>query len=404
VGWIPGLTDVTAATGLLFSLYAYLRFRNGGRARWWWAALCAYAVALCTKEAAITLPGVIGIYEVMRAWNGRRIFAANVIGPAAFGGVMVAYLLFRRWWMGAFLGGYGTGVHSDFSWGRLHTVLVPNLSNAFFPLPGLAPGMAAWALAAFFLAVAAGLIFAHRRGRAIAPAIAAGAGAIILFLPGINLPTGYIMEGQRFAYVPSAMAIVAVVYTLAGVIAGVRRFLAVAAVLVVASAISLGTFNYNWYRAGKVSKKIMAGMAELPHARKIYVLATTDNYNEAFIMPHSLALAGMALLDDSPSKEMPVAVAVNYWQSDYKVRATPAERNGNAGWLVSLHQRKEGKDAPAAAANNSRTAPSLEPLFPAPADWAEIRPEPGGVFVRLAGFDPAQDKIVYLDGAKWHVL
>ena len=227
--------------------------------------------------------------------------------------------------------------------------------------------------------------------------LAAGAAALVLFLPSINLPCGHITSGQRFAYIPSTMAVIAVVFFIAVVVKSRWRATMLITVLTLASAITLGMYNYNWYRAGKVSEKIIERMSKLPAARKIFVLATTGNYLEAYIMPHSLAFAGQALLDKPPASEMPVATQVKYWTPDVRVRVSAGERDGRAGWLVTLSPDDDGDARMADGA-------ILEIMAAPGPDWAMLRAEPDGVFISPENYDPAVDRVVYLDGDKWHEL
>lgn len=401
VGWIPGLTDVAAATGLLSSLLMYLRSRNGG-GRWWLTgALFAYLVALCTKEAAITLPGVIIIYELMRSADSRRILRKNVTGPITFCVLMAIYFLFRRWWMGAFLGGYGGELHKDFTWGKIHLALAPNLSNAFAPVPGLTLHQKDFLMGAMavFLLVAA--MIARRRIRAALPMPAAAVGALILFLPGINLGPGLFVEGQRFAYIPSSLAVISIVYAIALVLPGRRAFLATGYAGMILGAAVLGWYNMAWRDAGKASREIVQGMAELPHVRKLFVLATTDSTAEAFIMPHSLQAVAQVMLENPPAQQMPVAVAVSNWRPEVQINVLKTEREGQHGWLVEL----TGINNEARDTMEKRMAPRFDVLNFTPNDWAEITPlNSHRIFVRPNDFDPSLDRLVYLNGTKWIIL
>lgn len=400
VAWIPGLTDVTAATGLLASLLMYLRRRNAGGRGWLMGALAAYLVALCTKEAAITLPGVIILYELMRAADARRITRKNLVGPIACCALMSVYFLFRRWWLGAFLGGYGGGLHKDFSWEKIHLALAPNLANAFAPVPWLTlqqKDVLVIAVAVFLLVAA---IIARRRLRASLSMLVMAVGALVLFLPGINLGPGVFVEGQRFAYIPSALAVITMVYATALVLPGRKALLTAGYIGIVAGAALLGIYNMYWWFAGNTAREIVQGMAELPRARKLFVLTTTDSYTEAFIMPHSLQAVADVMLDDPPAQQMPIALAVSNWHRDTHISATGIRRGDHVEW--NIHMKVINEDLRSGI--DSWREPRLDILNFTPNDWGEItRQNRNEVTVRLNGFDPAQDKVVYLDGAQWKV-
>jgi len=409
VAWIPGLTDVESTVFGLGSILCYLVSRTSAAAGsgseaprtvspgWLTGSVVLYVAALCTKEATITLPGAVGIYELMRASHERRLRSITVIGPLVFGVVMIGYFAARRWWTGSFLGGYGGSFHADYSWERLRLAIGPNLANAFLPVPGFLVDNRNGIMIGFAVVCAAILIRLARSRRGVSVAIiAAAAASMLMLLPAINLGPGLIMEGQRFAYFASALSSISLVFLLASCLPATRIRWTALALLMLAAGSLLAYHNQAWYRAGKMAKKIVGGMGDLPRARKLFVLATTDNYREAFIMPHSLQFAAQAVTGKLPAVAMPIAIAVNNWQPGCHVQAEAGERNGLAGWQVWL-------DAP--QKRRGPLSPELEPVGGS-SDWRVLAVEAAGksVFVSPADYDPTRDGVVYLDGAKWRVV
>lgn len=102
VVWLTGRTDSLALLGMLVALHAYLQ-AHGRWGRWYLLALGGFLFALGSKEAAVTLPGVLaslhlaGVlprrwqdHEGLRAWS-RRL----VVGVGPFTLVLLAYFGWR---------------------------------------------------------------------------------------------------------------------------------------------------------------------------------------------------------------------------------------------------------------------------------------------------------------------
>ncbi len=414
VSWIPALTDVAAAVWALSSIAAYLRYRNGGSWGWALGAVLLYIGGLCTKESVITLPAAIFAYEIMRALLLRKWRARDFLFPMAFAVVFFNYFLFSRGVTGAFLGGYGTGVHSDFSWTRMRYTLTPNLANAFLPLPGLNANQTNLLMLFFALVCATAIFWRSSRNfrkaagnqsesatvevqafrYAILPIMAMAVAAVLIFLPGLNLVIGHITDGQRFSYLASALAVISVAYTAAYALPSGRWFLAIVGLLAIACAGLLATYNTNWYNAGKIARKGVRGMKDLPPARKLYVLTTTGSYHGAFVLPHSLDLISQMMLKTPREGQIIMAGTVRNWTPQTDVRVNQTHRDGAIGYLVRLENEKP----------DAGPAPRLEPLS-GPSDvLAAIKLEGETLYVQPRDFDPTLDKVVWLDGGTWEQL
>lgn len=406
VAWIPAQTDVISAFFALAALAVYLRWRNGGRA---WHAVAAgvlYALALSSKESVMAMPGVVACYEISRWWALRRITPVTVTGPLVAGAVLVGYMTVRFKLLGAFIGGYSTQFHTNFGWERLQWALSPNLMNAFFPAPfgrGDIMSRNALVIAVFVLcSIACVVLWRKQRGHSPLVIATLALAALVAFIPAINLGPNHITEGQRFAYLASAFGVMTMAAVLCYVVRGARVRALVAAVVAVASAGLLASYNTNWYHAGKVTREIVRGLKKLPESRRLYLLTTTDSYKEAFIARHALDQTYALLSKHQRVGEFVVASAVKYWQPDVEVRVSPNVAGG-ANYTVSLE--KQDDDATAARTADV-TRPALEAYGTVIFGETRFRATKDGdvVHVELLGYDPAQDTVAYLDGGEWVVL
>jgi hypothetical protein len=400
VAWIPAITDVAAATGALASLAAYLQYRTSGGWGWAVASVLFYCIALCTKESAITLPAAIFIYEGWRATTLRSWNLRNAYLPMAFVVAMAGYFLLRKMLMGVFLGGYGAGVHDNFSWERLQWALSPNLANAFLPLPGLTVFHKNGIRPVFALICIAAITWRRRSGAGSPMAIAAIAvSAMLVFLPGLNLGPGLITEGQRFAYLPSAFGVTALAYTATYAIASRRALTVTAWVVALAGAALLASYNNNWYVAGKVARKIVRDMKDLPQARRTYVLTTTDSYREAFIMPHSLGVIYTLMVKEPKAGELVMASKVSNWKPDLGVQVVPTQpfdtksTRPTPAYQLSLDKAGSGHAA------DSKLEGYLDPYT---AQWFAVEQTgENQVRVQLRDYNAATDQVYYLSGKEW---
>ena len=97
VAWISGIPDPLAVLFYVPAFFYYLRYRERGNKSWFAASLFAYSLALLCKEATITLPAVIVVWEIVRGermkLKARLRHLSYAISPYALIGL--AYLSVR---------------------------------------------------------------------------------------------------------------------------------------------------------------------------------------------------------------------------------------------------------------------------------------------------------------------
>jgi len=122
VTWIAGRTDVMAATLFLAAFWGYVLFRQRGSRAALWISMALFTVGMFAKEMVATLPGILVLYEAVRALEARkkggRPVGSNALRPRWRS---------SSWW-------------SRTSWSRLPWPQAPRLSPRM--RPGRIPGVA----------------------------------------------------------------------------------------------------------------------------------------------------------------------------------------------------------------------------------------------------------------------
>lgn len=318
VAFISGRTDLFAALFFLLGFGLYVRAR--AETRWGWpdaGALLAFALALLSKEVAVTFPLVLILYEVLfRTGPAGSSRVRVLLRQLPFWGVLAGYLLLRALILGTFL---SRGVQLDSAYSRILTgvkalaaylrlTVVPYPLNAqhmfFVPTTWLEPAFLA-SLGLVLVALTATLLAAHRSGRVAF----AGLWFFVTLLPTASLLFGSgTMMAERFLYLPSVGFSVMAGIGLAGLLTPrVRPLAGVAIVLIFVSYMGLTMWrNEDWkdeYRlfSRTVEDSPLSTMAKVNlgyvHVhRGEYALAIREFHDALRLMPETpRALLGLGL-------------------------------------------------------------------------------------------------------------
>jgi len=209
--WVVGRCDLWPTLFLVLTLLAFLRFRATGRRRFLALAWAGTALALLSKETAITFPAVLLAVDLLlgRRPSARALVAAHV----PFWGLLAAYFLLRHAAFGAFLGRYekdGPSILEFFARGLpflprdgprfLWSMLAPVSAAAF-------PAGRAFVQALLAAPVALLLLLGARRGRRPGLAAAAAVFGILAFPEAVLATEGFQpldadLLNARMAYLP----------------------------------------------------------------------------------------------------------------------------------------------------------------------------------------------------------
>lgn len=203
VAWITERRDVLSGLFFFLALACYLRALDAGpsRARWYWASVGVFVLALLSKSIAVTLPAILvllDVYPLRRLgpgrWTGapaRRVWLekAPFVALAAAAAVMAVVaqrsagaltdLSVIGWPQRLGLSFWGLAFYA---WKTLAPTALAPLYEAPYDYGTLTPWFF-WS-AALVLAVAGGLAVGRRRWPGVA---ASGAGFVVLLLPVLGL-------------------------------------------------------------------------------------------------------------------------------------------------------------------------------------------------------------------------
>ena len=212
VTWIAGRPDLCMTAGWLVALLAFLHYRENQRGRWLLLSCAGYAAALFSKETAITLPLVAGIFIVVGRQQSRLESPAYTVGGASmrrhlplFGSyalVTVVYVVARLMVLG---GTASEGINLTIVARLVWNTTIGLGAAAFVPINTDLSSEAGWIAAALLaLLIAVAVIVARKRELPRAPLVVGGLVALFGGLPGFGQPPLSLdLQQARLYYLPS---------------------------------------------------------------------------------------------------------------------------------------------------------------------------------------------------------
>ena len=322
VSWVSGRTDVICTMFALCSWSAFLSYSQRSRTGYLVASCAAFALALLSKEAAVTLPAVMALYliylRISRQETGRATWA---VGANAL--VLLLYLALRFAAVGG-LGEYGLYSHYNLEVRRWiafpPSYLARTVWPCCWPSQALHRGsslidhrQSMWwfysALGAVSIVSVAGVgafQAAKRRETAWPVVLLLLASAIIAQLPSVTI--GLQVEtriGERFVYLPSAFVASLMGVMLMVIAARPYRRLVIVLVVVLVYGASLRHANVLWYEAGEIARGIVGSMREIDASQPVAVIVP-DHLRGAFVFRNGVQSA--ADLYDVGGDWFPVAL------------------------------------------------------------------------------------------------
>ena len=330
VSWIIGRVDSVCTTFYLFSLWLFLisiqthNDRMAMRARY--ASLGLFALALGSKEMAVTLPPTLVLlllfFQTPRYGRAKSIFVRiyNAIrGSWRYWLLLLLYLIVRTLSLGTFMGGYQGSIGEGFSASLIERLLSQRSAyRVMFPLNlEIFAANSHWfnylrivyltALGSFVLS----LLISRSKETIIKSVLFAGLWFILIMIPAIpvwNLTDS--LQSSRFIY----MGTVPISILLAIIICPLSRFgrrrhrnrekadfslratqdflkgvsASLAVLLIIAFTFITTKNNSVWARASREVKELRAQLANtietLPPGQKIALLNTPDRYKGAHMI------------------------------------------------------------------------------------------------------------------------
>jgi len=264
VVWMTARHEILAALCALFSLSAYIRFRDTGRRAWWVGALLFYILSLGFKETTLLLPLFLIAYDWLFVFPPRRgsVTLGQWLPWLPIAALGVAYVLFRLWVGGGYNVPFSAlALPKNFVYYLLMEVVALPASTSFlsrFPWVTLPVIVSLAAVCLTMMWLARERLMRHRLFRFGAVWMAVALAPVILIV------------AERAAYFSSIgwAWVMSVVIVLAWETAARLRF-AARRVVVLAVAIMLGANLVtqvhragSWNRASDISRDVFAQVQE----------------------------------------------------------------------------------------------------------------------------------------------
>ena len=289
VTWISGRADLLATCFCLGSLWCYCVYIDSERRVYLGLTLVLGAMALLAKESAICLPFLILIVGLYLS-RERRV----LVEFSAFAAILVAFILVRGYFLGALVGGYGTGQHLNFAPGWIRDRLLEAVARSVLPTlpaawswflfkPLQSPLFILVALAILGLCAAAivlrrKLYGASERRKQNRLLLACLGLFLVALLPVINLRLSlYETLGERFLYLPSVFSCLLIGYL--SVI--LLRHRTIWVILLVCA---LGFYSWRlyvtnrvWWEAAQMTRSIKDDLATSAKQSHLTILNAPDN-------------------------------------------------------------------------------------------------------------------------------
>ncbi|MBD0373118.1 MAG: glycosyltransferase family 39 protein [Pyrinomonadaceae bacterium] len=299
VSWISGRADLLATVFCLTSLLAFISYVEKRRALYLLLAGLSFALALLSKESAVSLPFILFAFALYFAKVERRATAASLLRAlkqsALFVPLLLLFILARRWALGAWVGGYGAGQHLNFSPGWIRDRFLQASLRALlpaFPLQLsniLLKPLQSSLFILFALASAALIILLLRRRRRLEDGVIRSeqnglllllvASFVLSLLPVINLRLSlFDTQGERFVYWPSAFTSILISYLCFILLRRRGWRIALALCLLIFYSVSLCRTNQTWREAAEISRAVKEELSRAAsNEQSLIVVNAPDN-------------------------------------------------------------------------------------------------------------------------------
>ncbi len=296
VSWIAGRADLLATLFCLTSLVLYLSYLDKRSRLTLLLALLSFALALLSKESAVSLPLALPVVTFIYARDEQRRMsfkaAAKTIAP--FFLVLFAFLFVRYLALGALVGGYGAGQHLNFSPSWLRDRLLQASLRALLPaLPTeLAPLLLkplksiVFIMLALALSVALALLLVQRR-RSVEPVERKAQNHLVLalaclfllsLLPAINLRLSlFDTQGERFLYWPTVFTSILTAFVALVLFRNLKVWIVLMMCVFLFYAVSLYRTNQTWNEAAQLAFSIREDILRSAAGPHLLVVNAPDN-------------------------------------------------------------------------------------------------------------------------------
>ena len=299
VAWITGRVDAIVGAFMCLSLLCYLRWRRRGGTLALVICCTCFALALMSKEMAVSLPPIFLCYSLLLERNGYSTLPAKVSSSikaaAPFFGVLVLYFVVRRAALGTFIGGYHDTLLPRHGMGHLYNTWRQALEMFLLPVNRAISDFGTLQIELWKFALLIGamlLAFNVVDSRTVRRlAVFSLALTVLAFGPVYMLfAIGPDLQGSRYGYVPSVGLALLAAAAFVPAARGSRFPGARTGLLLPYLALcfhGLWTNNGTWADAGREANRIRAALAgeyeKIQGDPQVLVLNLPDNLNGAYV-------------------------------------------------------------------------------------------------------------------------
>jgi protein O-mannosyl-transferase len=354
VSWISGRADLLSTLFCLTALVFYISSMEKRRTLYLLLSLFFFALALVSKESAVSLPLILFAAELYFApvEKRRRAFRQALKKSALFFSILFLFVFIRRQALSTWLGGYGASQHLNFSPGWIRDRVLQACMRAILPVfplelsnillkPLKSPAFILFAIACIGLI----LFLLRRRRRLESATVRAEQNKLVLLLvvaflfsllPVINLRLSpFDTQGERFIYWPSAFASMLVAHLAFILLRRRKWWLVLMLCVLVFYSVSLYRTNQTWREAAEVSRKMTIELARTASPQKsMIVLNAPDNLRGVPVFHNGLEEALRIFQKESRIEEVRVLALHDIQAFDDEVEL---KREGDAYSLRLLN-------------------------------------------------------------------
>lgn len=295
ITWIAAIADPLVTVFILFSLYAYIRFRETKKWQYCVVSFISFIAGLVTKEVAIITPAIIGLYELFM--RTKDSWLHRLRWPVIYSCIVLGYFGIRFAAIGLLAGYYASDTLHIY-W-RTPIDIITNM--VLFDRYRVAAVRYAWFIP---LIVAIGLgvhwvIVKNKRALFIA-----GSFLIALLPTLVLLMSTHGDEGERYGYTASVFFVIMVASFLAWIqrtellkfhrLYARWRYVPVLSLalfvgLVVYYSFWLNTKMMWWQESSAISRNIVEQLPEALTTNHVnYIVGLPDTYHGAQIMRNGI--------------------------------------------------------------------------------------------------------------------
>ncbi|RAQ49022.1 hypothetical protein B9S53_01160 [Arthrospira sp. O9.13F] len=300
VTWISARSDLVATCFGLAAFFGYLKYKETDNNRLFFISYILFFLGLLSKESVIIYPGLVLLYELYNYLNKNNYINLLKILylPLMYASVLPIYLGLRYLGIRQFLGGYGSGVHTNFNLDIIQRGLASSLRIIIPPLPNIPEEN--WVIFfAIFMTIICTFVVVCLCRQGVYILIAKLAILLLgLFgtslLPVINIRISLSnTEGERLLYLPSAFLVILLVLVIGVSLARFRVLLAIQFMIIsIILSYYLYSFNQNWNLAGNIAKQVIESIDQEIQGRRMFLINIPDNLNGVYIYRNGLYAAG----------------------------------------------------------------------------------------------------------------